>query len=247
MANALSSMSNNPVQPAPIPIPPTPAETHQAEQRAEAWLQQHEDVPQLLSRKHLSLGKITALLFLVVTLPLSVWLVSQQQQLAELRSQAKTTTQLVLPESTPLLEDISDKQTPKGIAFDIYFKMYGAAVDKQWQVADQRSGVTGKVYVKYILETDESIVFSRWEKLASPKGTLPELWLKQGQEYQRAGVIDFETEGQFQIGYGAYSLSGDVMSFDSFILTYEPTDKLAKQPTQPVVVIDIKQEGNASE
>lgn len=81
-------MSNTPVQPAPIPIPPTPAEIHQTEERAQDWLEQHEDVPQLLSRKNLSLGKITALLFLVVTLPLVVFVVSQQQQLAETRSQA---------------------------------------------------------------------------------------------------------------------------------------------------------------
>ncbi len=73
-------------------MPPMPAETQQAEQRAEAWLQQHEDVPQLLSRKHLSLGRVMALLFLVVTLPLTVLVASQQKKLAEVRSKAAEPT-----------------------------------------------------------------------------------------------------------------------------------------------------------
>ncbi|OGY17544.1 MAG: hypothetical protein A2784_01415 [Candidatus Chisholmbacteria bacterium RIFCSPHIGHO2_01_FULL_48_12] len=72
--------------------PPMPAQMQNAQQRAEEWLAQHEDVPKLLSRKHLSLGKITALLFLLVTLPLTVFVVAKQKQLAEVRSKAAEAT-----------------------------------------------------------------------------------------------------------------------------------------------------------
>lgn len=86
-----------------------PAEVHQTEQRAQEWLKQHEDVPQLLSRKHLSWGKITALLFLLVTLPLTVFVVSQQQKLAEVRSKAA--------EATPAPAAQMPAPSPKAITY----------------------------------------------------------------------------------------------------------------------------------
>lgn len=232
MANALSSMSNNPVQPNPIPIPPMPAEIHQAEQRAQEWLKQHEDVPQLLSRKHLSLGKVMALLFLVVTLPLSVWLVSQQQQLAELRSQARETAARgtenktgVVIENQKIMPDmyryLAQKYLPKDATSPVDLTI------KVVKISEPNNKISGVAYFKYDEKDKLTYVFSQITGLPGDKEGVPRLWTQWGNEYRLLGEMALTSEPGGTVGYySSYDKDSTLIAFDFLIVSYDSPGEL---------------------
>lgn len=240
-------MSNNPVQPAPIPIPPMPAEIHQAEQRAEAWLQQHEDVPQLLSRKHLSLGKIMALLFLVVTLPLTVFVVSQQKKLAEVRSKAAEVTPTpVISTTTPTVPEhryITSKAKDYDRLMKTYFQEYVADPAqinaKIWNVSVANKQIQGTIHLKYDKAINQTFVLARLVGLVLPKDKeLVRVWVLRRGEYIPLGGTDFEPEGEWRVGYSVFAKDGDLRDSEKIIVSYALAEDRAPKASKIIVDLD---------
>jgi hypothetical protein len=240
-------MSNNPVQPAPIPMPPTPAEIQQTQQQAAAWLKQHEDVPKLLSRKHLSLGKMMALLFLLVTLPLTVFVAIQQQQLAEVRSKAAEATPAPTI-SAPTAAAMPERRfiTSKARDYDRLMKTYfqGYVADpaqiqaKIWNVSVADKQIQGTIHLKYDAAINQTFVLARLTGLAVPKGKeLVRVWvLKQG-EYIPLGATDFEPEGEWRVAYSVFAKDGDWRDSDKIIVSYALSQD--KQPQASKIIVEV--------
>lgn len=244
-------MSNNPVQPTPIPIPPMPAEIHQTEQRAQEWLKQHEDVPQLLSRKHLSLSKIMVLVFLVVTLPLTVFVVSQQQKLAEVRSKAAEATPAAVTSTTtptvPGRRYITSKARDYDRLMKTYFQEYVADPAqinaKIWNVSVADKQIQGTIHLKYDEAVNQTFVLARLTGLVLPKDKeLVRVWIVRKGEYIPLGGTDFEVEGGWRVGYSVFAKDGDLRDSDEMVVGYTTWEGKKPEAGKIILSLDFKEQ-----
>ena len=228
-------------------MPPMPAQMQNAEQRAEEWLAQHEDVPKLLSRKHLSLGKVTALLFLVVTLPLSIFVVSQQKQLAEVRSKAAEPTpapiiSTPIPSAAPERRYITSKARDYDRLMKTYFQEYvtdpAQIKTKIWNVSVPDKQIQGAVRLKYDAAINQTFVLARLVGLVLPKDKeLVRVWVLRKGAYIPLGGTDFEPEGEWRVGYSVFAKDGDLRDSDKIIISYALSED--KQPKSDKIIVEL--------
>ncbi|MBI4034917.1 MAG: hypothetical protein HY381_00785 [Candidatus Chisholmbacteria bacterium] len=223
--------------------------SQQVEQKAQEWLKQHQDVPSLLSRKRLSLTLGGVAVILVVVVPLTVWLVSRQQQLAEVRSRARETAELsqaedVVIENQKIMPDmyryLSQKYLPQDTTSPIDLTV------KVVKISESNNKISGVAYFKYDSEEELAYVFSRITGLTSENETVPHLWIQRGSEYRLLGDSEYILLGEMAlthepegtVGYfTAYYDDPTIMAFDFLVVSYDSAGEL-KTPQSIVAKVN---------
>lgn len=78
-------------------------------------------------------------------------------------------------------------------------------------IDDPVSGVKGVALLKYDAPLDQTVVFSRIERLPLLAGVVVQLWLsKDIGVYQKAGIAEFFTENGTPVAYSVFTRQGDL-------------------------------------